>query len=144
MRPGYAVLAGVGLEANPQWSGAGCRTANGGAVYEAGVGLCEWFEVGRRDRRADMTERTLHQGPSAENGQGDPVRRFILHLAVLGARLLEWPARDLPSGGLAGGSRCRASAIRTVLASPVVAVPLLPGARHSRNCTNPSNSGNAL
>ena len=29
---------------------------------------------------------------------GDPAQRFTLHIAVLGARLLEWPARDLPSG----------------------------------------------
>ena len=29
---------------------------------------------------------------------GDPDQRFTLHIAVLGARLLEWPARDLPSG----------------------------------------------
>ncbi len=29
---------------------------------------------------------------------GDPTQRFTLHIAVLGARLLEWPARDLPSG----------------------------------------------
>ncbi|HET6743512.1 MAG TPA: helix-turn-helix domain-containing protein [Kribbella sp.] len=28
---------------------------------------------------------------------GDPAQRFTLHIAVLGARLLEWPARDLPS-----------------------------------------------
>lgn len=28
----------------------------------------------------------------------DPAQRFVLHAAVLGARLLEWPARDLPSG----------------------------------------------
>jgi len=28
----------------------------------------------------------------------DPAQRFALHAAVLGARLLEWPARDLPSG----------------------------------------------
>jgi sugar diacid utilization regulator len=27
---------------------------------------------------------------------GDPAQRFTLHIAVLGARLLEWPARDLP------------------------------------------------
>jgi sugar diacid utilization regulator len=29
---------------------------------------------------------------------GDPAQRFTLHIAVLGARLLEWPTRDLPSG----------------------------------------------
>jgi sugar diacid utilization regulator len=29
---------------------------------------------------------------------GDPAQRFTLHIAVLGARLLEWPRRDLPSG----------------------------------------------
>ncbi|WP_020389310.1 PucR family transcriptional regulator [Kribbella catacumbae] len=29
---------------------------------------------------------------------GDPAQRFTLHIAVLGARLLEWPARDIPSG----------------------------------------------
>ena len=29
---------------------------------------------------------------------GDPAQRFTLHIAVLGARLLEWPVRDLPSG----------------------------------------------
>ena len=29
---------------------------------------------------------------------GDPAQRFTLHIAVLGARLLEWPARDLPAG----------------------------------------------
>jgi sugar diacid utilization regulator len=29
---------------------------------------------------------------------GDPTQRFILHTAVLGARLLDWPAQDLPSG----------------------------------------------
>ena len=29
---------------------------------------------------------------------GDPAQRFTLHIAVLGARLLEWPLRDLPSG----------------------------------------------
>ena len=28
---------------------------------------------------------------------GDPAQRFTLHIAVLGARLLDWPARDLPS-----------------------------------------------
>ena len=28
----------------------------------------------------------------------DPAQRFVLHAAVLGARLLEWPSRDLPSG----------------------------------------------
>ncbi|MGW1344399.1 PucR family transcriptional regulator [Kribbella sp. NPDC002412] len=27
----------------------------------------------------------------------DPTQRFILHTAVLGARLLDWPAQDLPS-----------------------------------------------
>lgn len=30
---------------------------------------------------------------------GDPAQRFILHAAVLGARLLGWPSQDLPSGG---------------------------------------------
>ena len=29
----------------------------------------------------------------------DPGQRFTLHAAVLGARLLEWPTRDLPSSG---------------------------------------------
>ncbi|MEU4602602.1 helix-turn-helix domain-containing protein [Kribbella sp. NPDC023972] len=29
---------------------------------------------------------------------GDPGQRFILHIAVLGARLLDWPSRDLPRG----------------------------------------------
>ncbi|TCO42417.1 PucR-like helix-turn-helix protein [Kribbella antiqua] len=29
---------------------------------------------------------------------GDPDQRFTLHIAVLGARLLEWPSRDLPRG----------------------------------------------
>ena len=29
---------------------------------------------------------------------GDPAQRFTLHIAVLGARLLEWPARDISSG----------------------------------------------
>ena len=29
---------------------------------------------------------------------GDPAQRFILHIAVLGARLLEWPSHDLPHG----------------------------------------------
>lgn len=29
---------------------------------------------------------------------GDPAQRFTLHIAVLGARLLEWPVRDLPTG----------------------------------------------
>ncbi len=29
---------------------------------------------------------------------GDPGQRFTLHIAVLGARLLEWPSRDLPRG----------------------------------------------
>lgn len=29
---------------------------------------------------------------------GDPAQRFVLHIAVLGARLLDWPASDLPSG----------------------------------------------
>ncbi|MEU4291648.1 helix-turn-helix domain-containing protein [Kribbella sp. NPDC026596] len=29
---------------------------------------------------------------------GDSAQRFILHIAVLGARLLEWPARELPHG----------------------------------------------
>jgi sugar diacid utilization regulator len=29
---------------------------------------------------------------------GEPSQRFTLHIAVLGARLLEWPGRDLPSG----------------------------------------------
>jgi DNA-binding PucR family transcriptional regulator len=28
----------------------------------------------------------------------DPTQLFTLHAAVLGARLLEWPARDLPAG----------------------------------------------
>ncbi|MGW5192732.1 PucR family transcriptional regulator [Kribbella sp. NPDC004138] len=28
---------------------------------------------------------------------GDPAQRFTLHIAVLGARLLDWPASDLPS-----------------------------------------------
>lgn len=27
---------------------------------------------------------------------GDPQQRFVLHVAVLGARLLQWPERDLP------------------------------------------------
>lgn len=27
----------------------------------------------------------------------DPAQRFILHIAVLGARLLDWPTRDLPT-----------------------------------------------
>jgi sugar diacid utilization regulator len=29
---------------------------------------------------------------------GDPAQRFTLHIAVLGARLLEWPTHNLPSG----------------------------------------------
>jgi sugar diacid utilization regulator len=29
---------------------------------------------------------------------GDPAQRFVLHTAVLGARLLDWPAHDLPFG----------------------------------------------
>lgn len=29
----------------------------------------------------------------------DPDQRFALHAAVLGARLMQWPARDLPEGG---------------------------------------------
>ncbi|GAB2651686.1 PucR family transcriptional regulator [Kribbella swartbergensis] len=29
---------------------------------------------------------------------GDPTQRFMLHTAVLGARLLDWPAQELPSG----------------------------------------------
>ncbi|MEU4392131.1 helix-turn-helix domain-containing protein [Kribbella sp. NPDC023855] len=29
---------------------------------------------------------------------GDPAQRFTLHIAVLGARLLDWPARDIHSG----------------------------------------------
>jgi sugar diacid utilization regulator len=29
---------------------------------------------------------------------GEPSQRFTLHIAVLGARLLDWPARGLPSG----------------------------------------------
>jgi sugar diacid utilization regulator len=29
---------------------------------------------------------------------GDPAQRFTLHIAVLGARLLDWPARDLVPG----------------------------------------------
>jgi sugar diacid utilization regulator len=29
---------------------------------------------------------------------GDPGQRFVLHIAVLGARLLDWPSRDLPRG----------------------------------------------
>jgi sugar diacid utilization regulator len=29
---------------------------------------------------------------------GDPAQRSTLHIAVLGARLLDWPARGLPSG----------------------------------------------
>jgi sugar diacid utilization regulator len=28
----------------------------------------------------------------------DPTQRFALHAAVLGARLLDWPAQDLPTG----------------------------------------------
>ncbi len=28
----------------------------------------------------------------------DPAQRFVLHAAVLGARLIGWPARDLRSG----------------------------------------------
>lgn len=34
---------------------------------------------------------------------GDPAQRFTLHIAVLGARLLEWPARDLSSATEAQG-----------------------------------------
>jgi len=29
---------------------------------------------------------------------GDPSQRFVLHIAVVGARLLEWPTRGLPPG----------------------------------------------
>jgi len=29
---------------------------------------------------------------------GDPAQRLILHIAVLGARLLDWPAREFPHG----------------------------------------------
>ncbi|MFG1812219.1 PucR family transcriptional regulator [Kribbella sp. NPDC049174] len=29
---------------------------------------------------------------------GDPIQRYVLHTAVLGARLLDWPAQDLPAG----------------------------------------------
>ncbi len=29
----------------------------------------------------------------------DPAQRFSLHAAVLGARLLDWPAHDLPVSG---------------------------------------------
>jgi hypothetical protein len=29
----------------------------------------------------------------------DPAQRFALHVAVLGARLLDWPTSELPASG---------------------------------------------
>ncbi|MET9272973.1 helix-turn-helix domain-containing protein [Kribbella sp. NPDC003557] len=54
-------------------------------------------------RRLNMSVRTVTYRLTkikelTSHDPGDPQQRFTLHIAVLGARLLEWPTRDLPSG----------------------------------------------
>ena len=54
-------------------------------------------------RRLHMSVRTAYRLAKVKALTGhdpaDPAHRFSLHAAVLGARLLDWPAHDLPDSG---------------------------------------------
>jgi sugar diacid utilization regulator len=55
-------------------------------------------------RRLHMSVRTVTYRLAkvkalAGHDPADPAQRFALHAAVLGARLLDWPAHDLPASG---------------------------------------------